>query len=443
MPKREMPIRYYGVPETERPARAKEYERDIAEDLREVDRYALRLPKKYHALAVQAAAAVEGIAEKYGSAEIPLSAENIFLVPDPHFEGSSEQTTGTFSPRSGLIKLRLSELFHVSESKREWLWSYIQTSVRESFVRMYEKQIDQIEVSTDDQRASHALMAVFDVDELSQLFWEKQSSFVEIKSLIAERIAERIKTPRLAKEMSESIDKLFSPNDSFNYTDSVSLASNDQERVAEQVRVMGRAARRVASERVAEACLQIADSERVNAVKATLTHEFVHARSKNFITAFREGVATRTGYSIPVKELGEPDSFESLNEAFTETITRQAMAKMKQPSEQGVEDTNPFEAPGFYRKDRLLLQAILKGIAAKRGEALSVTWERFERGYFTGESMQLRDIQKIFGKEAWDFYKALKPDDLGKPTEEIRAKVKQHFSLELPLPVPKTGLSDF
>lgn len=416
--------RYYGVPREERPAREKTREKEIFEELDAADRDGLRLPDAFRPMAAEAAEAVARLARRHGVVPPAPNLERIFFVPDPNYRETAS-TAGTFSSATGIIELRLSELFDVSEEETGALWTELQRLVRESYERMCDEEFDALSAQPFDTRASSALMALYTVDELSRLLWKKRTSIESVRRAVEARISERASDPRVATFFRETVAGLFAPNPAYDAYDFIRLAPTPRERVARQVLLQGRISRFVAGNRAVRHALETAQASEAGAVRKTLTHEMAHAMAKNFIAEYPLGqVSTRSGYDLPSRR-HDKNVFVSLNEACTEIIARRALAE-------DPDAVRGFEGFGSYANDRLLLGAIIAGIARRNNESESSAWNRFERGYFTGETMLLRDIERTFGRDAWEWYKLLSPERLKKPSRETRAKAKRYFGVEFP-----------
>ena len=84
-----------------------------------------------------------------------------------------------------------------------------------------------------------------------------------------------------------------------------------------------------------------------------------------------------------------------------------------------------------YEEDYLtILSAIIKKIAKNNNEEPKEVWKRFRKGYFTGEMMHLRDVDKVFGKGALRVLAALKCGVNDLPDEEIIRKVYRYFKTD-------------
>jgi len=412
-------VQFHGIPESERPDRDQNRERENKRSSEDVERRAFALPDAYIQVAERAMASVARIAQKHGLfAELP-TLNRVLVMPDPHFDSLKRDKRQTiaadYSARTGIVTVRLSELLPAA-SKEEMakVYGVLQRAVMDSYVRMMTDEFDALKAASFETRSASALMALFTVDELSRLFFDKDVSIRKVRSLLNERFSERIADPQVLDLVRRTLSELFVPNEELGRFPYIQNAPNKEERVKRQVWLEGRSAYGTAGNRLLRHVFEIATAERKDAVERTVTHEMAHALAWNAVSEFPDGTDTRSGYRMPARSGG--DYFRSLNEACTETIAQKAVV--------GEED-------GAYKNDRLLLRAIVRGIASAKGENEAGVWKRFERGYFTGESFHLRDIESTFGREAWDWYKILSPKALRKPSAATRKKLERYFSLRL------------
>ena len=436
MSERSIETRYYGVPEGERAGLAKKREKEVGNVDDETERNGLGLPEKYLGIAKAAADAIAMISGKYLSTHSRLSVERVYFMPDQSM-GSDPNSVGTFFGPTGTIEIRLSELFDVPKQELVKRWDAIQDRVRESYRDACSTDFNVLANVPFETKVVIVLMSLFRVDELSESLWDIPKDVGSLRRTADLRLSAYHTDPRVVGLATKAMDALFSETVIADDLPFIVNAKTGEKRAVYRVMRWGRVARRMAGQRAAQAAIEYAESHRVDAVVETLTHELVHAAAPNFIAEFPDGMDTRSGYRVPSKKLGEKSRFRSLNEACTETIALRAMTTPNPSLDEGGETRisdglNFFEADGAYTNDRLLLQAIVRGIAKATDETETVRWERFERGYFTGGLMVLRDIEKEFGREAWDYYKQLNPDKLRKPSRATRQMIKKYFGLRLP-----------
>lgn len=149
----------------------------------------------------------------------------------------------------------------------------------------------------------------------------------------------------------------------------------------------------------------------------TILHEALHLYSfqKNQIyTEDKENYLLnyRYGYSNDNKvkdRFGEEHShFVALNESMTDLIVLDILRKHRQELIEEF-DITPEEAikPISYNDYKELLILIMQKIAENLDENYDDVWERFKKGYFTGEMMHLRDIERVFGNGSVRFLAAI------------------------------------
>jgi hypothetical protein len=251
-------------------------------------------------------------------------------------------------------------------------------------------------------------------------------SLPPVRAEILKKVDERISSPHVAKFIRESIEALFVSNVEFDAYKFIREASIDEPRAAYQVMYIGRLAKRLSGTRAVRHLLENADARRLDSVRETITHELVHATAHNLFVEFPDGSSDRSGYRVPRRDRKSDFVLKSLNEACTESIAQGVLANSN-----GLDAMLVAGENSAYAIDRVLLVHIIVGIAKTKKETLETVWSRFERGYFTGELMHLRDIEKTFGREAWDYYKQLMPDELRKPSRATKQKIKKYFKLDL------------
>lgn len=172
----------------------------------------------------------------------------------------------------------------------------------------------------------------------------------------------------------------------------------------------------------------------------TIYHEGVHlsALQKYHVEISRDKEkmkmeAYRSGYRIANPE--EPKGhqhFFGLNEAMTDYIALRLMARHMEDFFKEFKLTEKELKEGIsYEEDYLtILSAIIKKIAENNNEESEKVWKRFRKGYFTGEMMHLRDVDKVFGKGALRVLAALKCGVNDLPDGEITRKVYRYFKTD-------------
>lgn len=132
----------------------------------------------------------------------------------------------------------------------------------------------------------------------------------------------------------------------------------------------------------------------------TVLHEALHSNSHQKLYVGKDEIGfSRLGYGVRNIENGH-SHFDAFNEGMTQLIV---LAMMQEYSKMlaEVKDVSREEVlaynPPIYTYPRAVIQCILSKIASNDQEGRSA-FEKLERGYFTGEMMHLRIIEKIYGK---------------------------------------------
>ncbi|MGW8185543.1 MAG: hypothetical protein ACWGHO_05555 [Candidatus Moraniibacteriota bacterium] len=154
----------------------------------------------------------------------------------------------------------------------------------------------------------------------------------------------------------------------------------------------------------------------------TILHEALHLysfqRNQVYIEDGEDGdeekylLTYRYGYSndnMVKDKFGEDHShFMGLNEAMTDLIV---LDILRGHQRELIKEFNvTFEEalkPVSYNGYKDLFIFIMQKIAENLGEDYEDVWGRFKKGYFTGEMMHLRDIEKVFGKGSTRFLAAI------------------------------------
>ena len=71
------------------------------------------------------------------------------------------------------------------------------------------------------------------------------------------------------------------------------------------------------------------------------------------------------------------------------------------------------------------MKEIIFRISEKQGEEYQTVWKRFERGYFTGEMMHMRDVERTFGKGSLRILAAAYPESENR--DDIDEKIFEYF----------------
>lgn len=149
-------------------------------------------------------------------------------------------------------------------------------------------------------------------------------------------------------------------------------------------------------------------SKRMEKYYATL-HEATHAAAVHQTRVEeKEGkpkiAALKCGYGTTyLPEKGKfIYQFIGFNEAVTEKITRETVTKHQEEiaKEFGLSKKEIMSVPDFYGDFLKILNAAVKKTAKKSGEAEEAVWKKIKKGYFEGEMMHLRDIERACGAGA-------------------------------------------
>ena len=138
-------------------------------------------------------------------------------------------------------------------------------------------------------------------------------------------------------------------------------------------------------------------------------HEMTHAISKaKHIVEVNEAddgndmkvQQYRSGYYFVSKKY--PEGFVAFNEAVTEKLTCELMDRKvdyirARMSVYG-SDKSYVSFKDHYKEQIKVLDAIIERVAEYKREAVTQTWDRLKRGYFSGEMMHLRDIERAIGR---------------------------------------------
>ena len=188
------------------------------------------------------------------------------------------------------------------------------------------------------------------------------------------------------------------------------------------------------------------NNPRVKYLKVLL-HEMVHSQAykkvhSNFDKEINHNQITtkRLGYRVENSEELNHVHFLGFNEAITEKITSEMEGKYFEDilEELGFSEDEMFEvkcgssmAPA-YQNQVDIINIIIEKIAKTKNEDEQVVWQRIKKGYFTGNMMHLRDVEKACGKGSLRMLAAIDSGMKDLPrTENIRHKmyrqIKEYF----------------
>jgi hypothetical protein len=172
---------------------------------------------------------------------------------------------------------------------------------------------------------------------------------------------------------------------------------------------------------------------RIPVLVAAVAHETYHLISalklKDMVDPAKR--CHRLGYRIHSKGRNL-DSFLGLNESITEQSTINFMDNNKEALVANFKLANPEDIDignieFGYHNSLKILNEIIRKVAAYRDEPPFTTWLRFERGYYSGEMMHLRDIAKAFDARAFQLI-SIAGNPLGKLTaEDVNLKVLEYL----------------
>ncbi len=131
---------------------------------------------------------------------------------------------------------------------------------------------------------------------------------------------------------------------------------------------------------------------------AHLCHEMLHLFSINRVYVSKENneifYKIRTGYALS-------DTLDEFNEAITERITREILEKnhdVLHEKLKGQSVRKELKNDYTYLEFRKTLNQIIRVVAREENFSEDEIWKDIQRGYFTGEMMHLRKIEKVYGK---------------------------------------------
>lgn len=143
------------------------------------------------------------------------------------------------------------------------------------------------------------------------------------------------------------------------------------------------------------------DRKKVNRL-GTILHECLHAASCQKYALGKDNVSTyRIGYATkhPDQERQKLVAFnEGLTEVMVWDLLGQKSEYLRKRFEIQEKDVSPSH--GGYIDSQYLILLLSKRVAGKLEKSKTEVYCNFKRGYFTGEMMHLRDIEKAFGPGA-------------------------------------------
>ena len=160
---------------------------------------------------------------------------------------------------------------------------------------------------------------------------------------------------------------------------------------------------------------------------ATILHEMIHIAGHSKFQIRTDGAldSYRMGYST-IEHDGKEELFKGLNEAVTEGFVMRILLSHKDELEKEfgekafLSDEEHLYAYEYYIK---MLGLIITDIAVNKDENPKIVQDRLFKGYFTGEMMHLRDIEKTYGKDGLrviaQWGKGGTPDEQAKITNTV------------------------
>lgn len=413
MPERGPHIQYHGIPEKDRSSRDAARDADVRRELVRMETFGYRIPEAWMPIVDKAIESVNRVAAACGAEGGRVNRDRIFVVRDTlyTFQDDGADVLGEFRATSDVVYLRATHFFagdHGEDGIFRKTRAQEYELYRNDFIRIFNDPAEQEkgDIFKNDVLAVGGCHALFSLDEVLDLFFAVPIQRTQIRQAIKDREPQlRALFPNLHGRIGAALAAAAGRSDG-------------------DVMVFGELVLQFSEKQALSEIMQAPKMVITAEVQGTLAHEVAHAMSWAAISEFANGRGTRVGYKIPGKN--QEVYFVSLNEAVAESVAQEAVAEGAS-GEQAF-----FVTDGSYRSDRLLLQTIIRRIAENNREAAVDVWKRFKKGLFTGNIMHVRDIEKAFGREAWDYYKTLGPDTLRKPSRKTRAEVKRLFGLALP-----------
>jgi len=181
-----------------------------------------------------------------------------------------------------------------------------------------------------------------------------------------------------------------------------------------------------------EAHIRVGCSERAN-IFTTILHEMIHIASYNvyYANTNNEDLSDnyRTGYAN-AQHQGQNfhEHFRGLNEGIIDLIASEILNKnLETISEMLDLEEEDYKSINWYYDEGELINAIIEKVAKQKNEDEDDVYMRFKKGLFSGEMMHLRDVEKVFGKDALRIFSYVDPKAKSKKEIEIQGKVYEFF----------------
>jgi hypothetical protein len=175
----------------------------------------------------------------------------------------------------------------------------------------------------------------------------------------------------------------------------------------------------------------------------TILHESLHAASKHkYIMADDPEAAAfpvrpyRVGYAALNRSSKEEGShFIAFNEGMTEELAWDILEARSEEMEDyfGIpseEVRNANRSGSSYCQPRLLVLRLLSGISLGLGKSMSEVWRDFRRGYFTGEMMHLRAVEREYGRGSLRIMDRMVADPKDKEEYLMNEKILRYFDFD-------------
>ncbi len=166
----------------------------------------------------------------------------------------------------------------------------------------------------------------------------------------------------------------------------------------------------------------------------TIFHEILHLASYYKGKVYREEKKLReyrSGYGIISGLEKYHQHLSAFNEAMIDKVRGEIFRKHLDEFFEEFQLTQQERKETFpYNPYEDVVDIIIDKIAAKNGESRDKVWKRFKKGLFTGEMMHLREVERVFGKDALKIIGmgAIAPD---KPFDwDTFKKIKKYFKVD-------------
>lgn len=166
-----------------------------------------------------------------------------------------------------------------------------------------------------------------------------------------------------------------------------------------------------------------------------IAHEIIHLASWFSIYAEKKEKLYRlhsAGYRYEHDSESDHFHFHGLNEAVTQKMAEEFFHDQRQRIIRDFKFT-PGEKRKIkpaYRENIAVLDLVISKIAQSKNEDPDSVWQRMKRGYFSGEKMHLRDIEKVFGKGSLRVLGAMSSQEKELPGEDMDELFVQFFEAE-------------